>query len=176
VAANVKRLREARGLTLRALAAQLKEKGRPLSADALNKIENGASDEPKQIRRVDVDDLMALAAALGVNPNALLLPPTARQNNAQTGEPETIEMTTVAPLPAREAWEWAHGMRTLGDDSSGREWLRFRLDALPDAWRPFHFSDYRAWCVEQERKEHERISAGLGFNPGETPKDGGDDG
>ncbi|MEU7718169.1 helix-turn-helix domain-containing protein [Streptomyces tibetensis] len=170
VAANVKRMREARGLTLRALSARLKEEGRPLSADALNKIENGASDEPKQIRRVDVDDLMALASVLGVHPNALLLPHTARERNEETGQPETIEITGGGAIPARQAWEWAHGMRPLQGDSRGKDWLRFRLDALPEAWEPMPVDEYRAWCAQQARQQYERLVGQV------SPKDGGDDG
>ena len=76
-AANVARLRKARGLSLRGLSEALRKAGRSLSADAINKIENGRLlDDPKhrgnppQIRRVDADDLVALAAALGVSPSA----------------------------------------------------------------------------------------------------------
>lgn len=68
MAANIKRLREAQGLSLRALSRRLEETDRRLSADALNKIENGANPEAKHIRRVDADDLVAIAVALNVNP------------------------------------------------------------------------------------------------------------
>ena len=67
VAANVKRLREQQNLGLRALAQRLADVGRPLTHTALDKIERGT-------RRVDVDDLMALAAALDVSPATLLMP------------------------------------------------------------------------------------------------------
>ncbi|MET8766303.1 helix-turn-helix transcriptional regulator [Streptomyces sp. NPDC004658] len=65
-------MRAARGLSLRELAARLASAGHSLSADAINKIENGreAGDE-RQVRRVDVDDLHALAAALNVRPEQL---------------------------------------------------------------------------------------------------------
>lgn len=107
VATNVKRLREARGLTLRALSLTLKEQGRSLSADALNKIENGASLEPRAVRRVDVDDLVALALALGVNPSALLLP-------MEDGDGAVVEITGAGSVPASAAWDWADGARPLG--------------------------------------------------------------
>lgn len=98
VAANVKRLRTARGMSLRALSEALQKVGRGLSADAINKIENGANPEAKQIRRVDVDDLMALAVVLGVSPVTLLLPADARG---------IAEVTGVGEVDARAAWHWA---------------------------------------------------------------------
>lgn len=66
---NARRLREARGHSLRTLSLELKSIGRPLSADAILKAEQG-------LRRIDVDDLSALAAALGVTVAQLLEPPT----------------------------------------------------------------------------------------------------
>ena len=61
VSANVKRLRLEQNLGLRGLAKKLGEVGRPLTHSAVDQIEKGT-------RRVDVDDLMALAAALDVFP------------------------------------------------------------------------------------------------------------
>lgn len=68
VLAKVRMLRSKRGLSLRALAAEIAKTGRILSADAINKIELG-------VRRIDIDDLFALAEALGVTPAQLLEPP-----------------------------------------------------------------------------------------------------
>ncbi|MFJ8852329.1 helix-turn-helix domain-containing protein [Streptomyces sp. NPDC102437] len=118
VADNIRRLREARGLSLRALSADLKRRGHSLSADALNKIENGRTHEggaepPKNVRRIDVDDLIALAAALGVNPNALLLPHQGSGN---------ITLTGTGQVDAKIVWAWAEGSRPLavpeGDDGT----------------------------------------------------------
>ncbi|MFJ3617689.1 helix-turn-helix domain-containing protein [Streptomyces iakyrus] len=128
VAANVKRLRESRGLTLRALSAALKERGRPLSADAINKIENGDGNEPRGIRRVDVDDLMALAVALDVSPLALLLPHDAR---------ETTEITAAGQVAGREAWTWGRAFEPLGyrqitdEDERTRALMAFHLASSP---------------------------------------------
>ncbi|WP_138895797.1 helix-turn-helix domain-containing protein [Streptomyces chryseus] len=118
VADNLRRLREARGLSLRALSADLKRRGHSLSADALNKIENGrtleaGAEPPKNVRRIDVDDLTALAAALGVNPNALLLP---HQGSG------SISLTGAGTVDATFVWAWAEGRRPLtvpeGDDGT----------------------------------------------------------
>ncbi|WP_159054513.1 helix-turn-helix domain-containing protein [Streptomyces dysideae] len=113
VAANVKRLRKARGLSLRALSAALKDRGRTLSADALNKIENAAEPDGRGVRRVDVDDLAALAVAFDVPPSALLLP-------LDDSSASTVDVTGVGSVPADVAWDWLDGKRPLelpsGDD------------------------------------------------------------
>ncbi|MFJ5638562.1 helix-turn-helix domain-containing protein [Streptomyces sp. NPDC093223] len=103
VAVNVKRLRKARGWSLRALSEALTAAGRGLSQDAINKIENGAEEgTAKQIRRVDVDDLMALAVVFEVNPSALLLPFTDLPS-------DPAPVTGVGSVPAIAAWLWADG-------------------------------------------------------------------
>jgi transcriptional regulator with XRE-family HTH domain len=126
VAANVKRLRAARGLSLRALAESLQKVGRGLSADALNKIENGASPDAKQIRRVDIDDLMALSVVLGVSPVTLLLPADARG---------TAEITGAGEVDARGAWQWAwcNEPLTLPTDpeEADRAYNEFLLNSRP---------------------------------------------
>ncbi|MFE7510111.1 hypothetical protein ACFU8I_02620 [Streptomyces sp. NPDC057540] len=75
VATNIRRLRSERGLSLRSLAEALEQHGRHLGEDALGKIEKGARvDAGGGVRRVDVDDLAALAAVLEVAPAELLHP------------------------------------------------------------------------------------------------------
>lgn len=65
VRANVKNFRKQRGLTLRGLAERLEQGGRPMAHNTVSEIERGA-------RRIDVDDLTALADALDVMPVDLL--------------------------------------------------------------------------------------------------------
>ncbi len=65
VRANVSKFRKLRGLTLRELAERLEQGGRKMAHNTISEIERGA-------RRVDVDDLTALAAALDVAPVDLL--------------------------------------------------------------------------------------------------------
>lgn len=113
------------------------EVGRGLSQDAINKIENGAklddpryAEKPPQIRRVDVDDLVALAVVFNVNPNTLLLPAVA------TGR---TEVTGVGVVDADRAWDWAEGERPLnlpdGDDGTAHN--QFQTDARPAGRRKF---------------------------------------
>lgn len=69
VAANVVRLRKVRGLSVYSLSASLAKSGRSIPPSGITRIELVQ-------RRVDVDDLVALAAALRVTPSQLLLPPS----------------------------------------------------------------------------------------------------
>jgi transcriptional regulator with XRE-family HTH domain/tetratricopeptide (TPR) repeat protein len=92
VAARLKQIRLERGLTLGELAARLKELGRPLLLSALSKIEQCQ-------RRVDVDDLVALARALDVSPMLLLLP-------ADASADTSVKLSKSDTVDAARAWEW----------------------------------------------------------------------
>lgn len=117
-------LRQARGLSQRRLSARLAALGRPLIPLAVSRLERGE-------RRTDVDDLLALAVALGVNPSALLLP-----RHVPPGT--VVELTPACRVPAGDAWAWADGSRPLpaeGDEDTGRAWERaadFQRHARPD--------------------------------------------
>lgn len=114
VAANVRRLRKARGWSLRALSEALAEVGRGLSQDAINKIENGAEEgTTRQIRRVDTDDLVALAVVFGVSPAALLVPFTQWPF-------DSVSVTGAGEIPAVAAWEWANGKHRLTYEADRR--------------------------------------------------------
>jgi transcriptional regulator with XRE-family HTH domain len=68
VAANVERLRHERGLSLCQLSGRLAELGRPILPSVLHRVVHAE-------RRTGADDLAGLAAALGVAPADLLMPP-----------------------------------------------------------------------------------------------------
>ncbi|MGW1913867.1 helix-turn-helix domain-containing protein [Streptomyces sp. NPDC002076] len=63
----IEHLRLVRGLTQHQLAARCTALGRPMSNTALSRTERAH-------RRCDIDDLVAIATALGVPPTTLLLP------------------------------------------------------------------------------------------------------
>src|SRR5215216_5898212 len=65
VARNLRRLRTQQELSLQDLSDRLAQVGRPILATGLSKIEQGT-------RRVDVDDLVAIAAALETIPSRLI--------------------------------------------------------------------------------------------------------
>jgi transcriptional regulator with XRE-family HTH domain len=96
---NLRDLRNRRRLSFKDLADRLEELGRPIPTLGLSRIERGN-------RRVDADDLVALALALGVNPTALLLP-------RNTAPDELVDLTADYQATARDAWNWADARASL---------------------------------------------------------------
>lgn len=97
VVENVIRLRKSLHLTKEALSTELANLGRPIRATGLARLEAGN-------RRVDADDLVALAMAFKVSPITLLLPYTA------TGD---IQLSEKVETYAVAAWEWMRALRPL---------------------------------------------------------------
>jgi transcriptional regulator with XRE-family HTH domain len=97
VAANISRVRKSQQILLQELEERLTKIGHRISFSGLSKIERGE-------RRVDVDDLMAIAVALDVSPLGLLLPVDV--------EPAAIIDTTGAKGSAALFWQWATATQT----------------------------------------------------------------
>lgn len=121
LAANLRQLRDDRKLSTVQLSAILGDLGRPIQATGITKTEGGT-------RRVDVDDLLALAVALDVSPNRLLLTGT-----ADTGQ---VELTPQVAVASVKAWLWAAGQEPLHPPSASlagrREYRRaFTLENQP---------------------------------------------
>lgn len=95
VRANVTRYRTSAALSFAELSRRLEDAGRPIAPLGLRRIESGA-------RRVDVDDLVALAVVLGVNANALLMPEV-----IGTGLRRAV--TGAGEVSTDAAWHWARG-------------------------------------------------------------------
>lgn len=119
---NVLRYRTRLNLGYADLARRLEALGRPIPVLGLSRIERGE-------RRIDVDDLMALAVALGVSPTSLLLPDTA-------GADDTVTATGIEG-PATDLLGWhrlytpsAHIGRPAGERFV-RDAIRFIADARP---------------------------------------------
>lgn len=163
VARNVKRVREARGLTIYGLSGALEKAGRPITASAVAKIE-------RQQRQVTVDDLAALAAVLRVNPSALLLP-------LKDGPAETVEVTGAGTVSAETAWDWADGFQPLaltpGNEST--ELLEFDLYARPSRRRRERQADPRTFATPEGRALLMALSqegrSGLVINPSLVAED-----
>lgn len=103
VAANVRRLREAAGLTQPELASLAAKAGHDLGEQVVGNIEGGR-------RRIRIDDLFALGDVLGVQPTSLLLP------GAMAGV--TYEIT----------FEGGNAERVTADDYKVDErWIHFHL-------------------------------------------------
>lgn len=100
-AANLAEIRKARRMEQAEVADHMTKVGRPMSAPVVSKTE-------KLDRRVDVDDLVAFAVALGVTPNRLLLPGSVRDD-------EPVELLPEVHVSAMTAWKWATGDEPLPD-------------------------------------------------------------
>lgn len=98
VAKNIEMLREDRGLTQAQLAERVESLGRPMSRQAVSKVEQG-------FRRVDVDDLVAISIALDTTPSRVLLPGVAGQDE--------VELLPAVSVPSLDAWRWANGEEPL---------------------------------------------------------------
>lgn len=141
VADNISHIREGRRLSQPELARRIAEAGRPMTAGVLSKTE-------QLDRRVDVDDLVAIAIALGVSPNRLLLAGTSggamvlRYPGDTEGIPvgtfaaESIDLTPSLRLPLLEAWEWASGERPLPGPQSSDADAQERINAFRRENRP----------------------------------------
>lgn len=99
VATNVRAVRRSRGWSQLQLAEEMTRIGRPLQASTVAKIE--AED-----RRVDVDDLIALAAALNVAPARLFIDKEATYD-------VSVELTPGHHAPQWSVWQWLTGYRPL---------------------------------------------------------------
>lgn len=130
VAANVATLRARRNLDQRGLARRTADLGRALSVSTISRIEQGD-------RRVDADDLVVLAMALGCTPNALLLPPVTPLGPAGA---DLYELTPGEQPPRRYTanvlWSWATGEQPLGSAEAGEVFSFIREN------RPHHYADH----------------------------------
>lgn len=105
-AANVKHFREQAHMTYADLARRTEELGHPIPSLGVRRIEALA-------RRVSVDDLMVLAAALDVSPMALLLPAEESSSAVVTGHPQG------QPLEVIRAW-----LFDLDPQELALDWIR----------------------------------------------------
>ena len=118
VSRNLGELRRKRGMSLAQLSEAMTDiAGRPILASGLGKIETGE-------RRVDVDDLVALAMALDVSPVRLLLPrpqPEAPGGHEDRAEdllhrdpgPNDYVLPSGGSTPLTRVWSWAVGEEPL---------------------------------------------------------------
>jgi transcriptional regulator with XRE-family HTH domain len=112
VAANLRHIRQQRGLSYAELARRLVALGHPILDTGLMKIEKGE-------RRVDVDDLVALALALGITPNRLIMPDV-----DLPGITTEYMLTPAVKGRPVELWQWAQGERHPGIPVEGaHSWL-----------------------------------------------------
>ena len=143
VAANLRRLMKSRSLTSEELSAALGEIRCPILATGITKIMQGD-------RRVDVDDLMALAIALRVNPSTLLLP-------TSTDRQQRCDVTGASGLEPHVLWDWADGRAPLFDPDDDEADLDFQVFARPRGRRVMRNLPGRDF-QKKEKKEGRKLS------------------
>lgn len=134
VRTEIRRRREQRQLSLQDLSERLEVLGRPILASGISKIESGD-------RRVDVDDLVVIADALGTVPSALLRGGLPRENAELTDEQnEAVRLAKDALYQCEslgvtryEITEWMNAQdawrRVMEQDPTGKDLLaRIRLE------------------------------------------------
>lgn len=105
MAQAVRKYRELRKLSYNQLAQRLTEIGRPIASLGLRRIERGE-------RRVDLDDLLALARALEVHPVLLVFP---------LGQAASVEVLPGVERPTWQTVKWFTGDAAFPDERpSGR--------------------------------------------------------
>lgn len=123
VASNVTRFRGLRGYTLADLSARMTDVGRPLTVNTLSALENGT-------RRADVDDLVALAAALNVSPAALLMPPVSELDTPDPSE-QPVPTSAGNGVEAGALWLWL----TADSPLDAPQILERRDEVAVEVWR-----------------------------------------
>jgi transcriptional regulator with XRE-family HTH domain len=118
---NVASRRKALGLTTRGLSERLEKLGHRIANSSLSKVESGQ-------RLVSAEDLVALAIALQVNTDRLLMPDRAGMN--------AVSLTPEVTTTGHRAWAWADGLMpmlsTYDDDATDAE----RIDDFRRSVRP----------------------------------------
>ena len=119
VARNLTRIREGQNLTYTQLSERLKEQCNwSINAVGIRRIE-------ELNRRVTVDDLAALALALGVSPVTLLMPDT-------VSEDQQVYITGVEKrVQASALWDWLRAEEPLTSER-GKTWLEFNAASWPE--------------------------------------------
>jgi transcriptional regulator with XRE-family HTH domain len=119
VGRNLTRIRENQNLTYTQLSDRLRDQCQwSINAVGIRRIE-------ELRRRVTVDDLVALALALGVSPVTLLMPDT-------KSDDQLIQITGVKDrVNARVLWDWLRAEEPLFSER-GRTWVEFNSASWPE--------------------------------------------
>jgi len=135
---NIRRIREAQRLTYVELSDRLSKAGRPIPVLGLRRIERGE-------RRVDVDDLLAIAHVLSAHPVDLLVPAAAADADPYSVTPEV--KTTVAT-----ARDWIGGTGFLVTPETPMEFA-LAIQSMP---KERARAASRAWFTPERQAEWNR--------------------
>jgi transcriptional regulator with XRE-family HTH domain len=145
---NIKRIREAKRLTYVELSERLTNIGRPIPVLGLRRIERGE-------RRVDVDDLAALAVVLSAAPVDLLVP-----GDADDGEPYGV--TPEVATTAGTARGWIAGTAFLVEPETPMDFAvaiqampKARAQAVSKEWLRPRADEWNRQGLEYDRRQAE---------------------
>lgn len=140
VAANVARLREEQNLTFAELSRRLQAADNPIPELGLRNIE-------REKRKVDVDDLMALAYVLQVSPAHILMPHTPRPDDVHP-------VTAFGEHTAHDIWAWIqNGTLPMPDDDA--EQFDASISSVTRSIPHFKRVEQARHIAEQLRRERE---------------------
>ncbi len=142
VAQNLEQLRESQNLSYAELSRRLTELGRPIAPLGLTRIRDGQ-------RRVDVDDLVALALALDVSPATLLLP---AETDGGRGHADLSVTEEGGDYARRQIWNWLTARAPIDEPlllaPPSRSAVGFRLRAVPEG-----VDDFTRLLMSDEEKQ-----------------------
>lgn len=145
VADNIKRLRKNRGWSQLELAEAVEQQGLAMSKSTISRFEQGGAAReggpPGRSREPDLEQLFGVAAAFGVSPVALLMPPS----------DVDVRVGRALALPSQSYREWLLGRRALRPQDKGR-YNDEHVDLLEqtDDWRELQSVAAEAVWLAQE--------------------------
>lgn len=117
---NIRAIRDRQGVSAAELSTSMGKLGRPIPPLGIQRIESGE-------RRVDADDLVALAQALGVSPITLLIPEAQRPG-------DQVSVTGVeTSVSVQQLFAWLLAVMPLTGGGQ-RELMEFLIKSVP-AWQ-----------------------------------------
>lgn len=147
VAHRVREHRKRREMDLAALSRALEDLEWPIPVAALSRLEN-------ENRRIDVDDVMALAVALNVSPLDLLLPSPSSDSSLPTGIRGDVNLA--------EVWAWAQKDTNLTRGARVQYWqdriARLTGDvATAEEMSKHENAQARSWALRQKSKYEDQL-------------------
>ncbi len=153
LAANLRRIRDHRRLTVRALSGLLGGLGRPMLPSGLTKIEQRG-------RQVSVEDLVALALALNVSPTYLLTPP----------EGEWVQLTPTERASAFHLDGWLSGGFPLPAGANAEAFMELAPDHKRAEERAFRHPALMALTALRVLARDAVLAGQAGEKPAATAK------
>jgi transcriptional regulator with XRE-family HTH domain len=145
IAAKVRELRKDRGWSAEQLAARMRAAGIEWTRLVVAKLETGRR------QAVSVEELLSLAAVLGVSPLHLLVPPLPQPQLAAPGEPNDnapYQVTPTQAVPCYQVRQWVRGYEPL----PGADLLRY-VQAMPVHEQPDAAEVERRIRVEEGHRD-----------------------